>query len=247
MNVEELFQRLSFGELANLSIGSDGTGEIPLDKQPRIIHFANNALNALYTRFVHRLNYVTVEMQEGIQRYELTAIHAVTNTTPSNTAPRYIIDTVEEPFLNDVVRIVTADWLSPTVEVPGSGLVPLGDYNGEMVPPDTTIRLVSYNTLFVKNPVAGELIEVQYQARHVKLAIPAVLTEEILLAPSLEEALEKHIAAAVYSSMDGENQMVKARTLREEFEMACQTAKLESLLQEDAPYSNSRLVAGGWR
>lgn len=51
MKVEELFRKLSYGELSNHSVSVDATGTIKKDKQNQIVHFANEALRQLHTRF----------------------------------------------------------------------------------------------------------------------------------------------------------------------------------------------------
>lgn len=51
MTVEELFRQLSYGELSNLAIAVEATGAIKKTQQNRIIHFANEALMRLHTRF----------------------------------------------------------------------------------------------------------------------------------------------------------------------------------------------------
>lgn len=232
MNVGELFQRLSFGELANLSIGTDGSGFIAETQHGRVVSYANSALTALHSRFIHKINYATVQLSAGIQRYQLAPLYAVSNTTPNNTKPRYIIDTAEEPFPDDVVRIIQATGTTISAET------------GDVV--EILTRMVSHDTLFVTDPVEGALLTVEYQANHPRLSIPVDLTEGISLAPLLEEALEARIAAYVYSAMDGEAQMAKSQTLLNRFESICALVKLESLLQEGAPADHDRLPKGGW-
>jgi hypothetical protein len=51
MTVEELFKKLSYGELSNLAVAVDKSGTITKDQQPRIIHFANEGLMRLHSRF----------------------------------------------------------------------------------------------------------------------------------------------------------------------------------------------------
>lgn len=51
MTVEELFRRLSYGELSNLAVAVDSTGTIKKAQQNRVLHFVNEALLRLHTRF----------------------------------------------------------------------------------------------------------------------------------------------------------------------------------------------------
>lgn len=233
MNVGDLFQRLSFGEFANLSIGSDGIGQIALENRGKVVSFINAALTDLHTRFVHKIDFATLVLDESRKRYQLSAEFAESDTTPNNTKPRYIRDTAEEKFLDDVVRILAVEELS----VPGVGTDCLEEIQW---------RLVSHDTIFVKNPRSGALLYVEYQARHAPLTLPANLTEKIHLAPSLESALELKVAASVFSSMDGEAQVAKSRLLLSRYEEHVQIAKMEGLLQEGSPADHDRILKGGW-
>lgn len=49
--VEELFRRLSYGELSNHAWSVDGNGAIRKDKQNNVLHFANECLLKLHSRF----------------------------------------------------------------------------------------------------------------------------------------------------------------------------------------------------
>ena len=215
MNVHDLFARLSHGHLSNLVWGADGTGTIQEEFQDRTVSFINEALTKIHSRFLQRLDLVQIEMQEGIQRYRLSPVYAVSNTTPNQTAPSYILDTTEEPFLGGVIRILSIQ----DTEV------------GENITP-VSARALAHNTVFVKEPRPGGILQVEYQADHPRLSIPVDPEEEISLAPVLEGALEAWVAHKVFSTLGGENHLVKARELLTAYEEACQMVKVEGLLNE---------------
>lgn len=51
MTVEELFRKLSHGDLSNLSSAVDASGTIKKERQNQVVHFANEGLKALHSRF----------------------------------------------------------------------------------------------------------------------------------------------------------------------------------------------------
>lgn len=232
MRVGDLFQRLSLGELSNLSIGMDGAGTIEPGKRDQIVMMANSVLVEIYSRFVHRTGFVTLELQPNLKKYRLSPENAVSNTTSGNTAPRYIKDSVQEPFTGGVIRILSVTHQE--------------DPEAAAKEDPLDVRPLSFDGVFVKNPRAGVFLEIEYQARHPELGLPANTTDEISLAPYLEEALQVKVAAAVYAGMNGEGQMAKSMALLSRFEEICQRVKEEGLLQELPQVSIDRFGMGGF-
>ena len=232
MNVGDLFQRLSLGDLSNISLGAEGSGYIVAEGQDKIVSYANATLTAIYSRFIHSLNFAVVRQQAGVQRYRLNGLYAVSNTDVGNTNPRYIQDSLLEPFPGDVVRIIAVDQILLESQTDS--------------PPDFDVRLLAQDTIYVLTPVEGQDMRVEYQSNHPRLSIPANPTDSILLAPILEEALESRVAAYVYAAMNGEAQLIKSQTLMARYEEICQLVKLENLLQEGAPNDHTKLIRGGW-
>lgn len=224
MNIGDLFERLSQGELSNLAIGMEGAGAISIEEQPKIVRLANAGLAVLHSRFVQRTDLVTIQMQEGVTRYLLSPVHALSNTNPHHTKPRYIIDTAEEPFVGGIIRIMAISDLDP----PEDDLDPV------------RARAVGHNTVLVQNPRAGGHLQIEVQSSHPRLSIPVDETEEIVLAPLLEEALEAWVAARIYSGMNGEENLLKARELTARYEELCQMVKIEGLLDEQVTTGSAR-------
>lgn len=231
MNVGDLFQRLSLGELSGLAIGSEGEGDVQPEGKDRLVAYANSALTAIHSRFAQRIEFATIVLSSDLKRYRLNKLYAVSNTAVNNTAPRYIKDSVAEPFVEGVVRISAVTIL-------------------ELPEPEISLeletRLLGHDTIYINNPLTGVKILVEYQVNHPRLSIPFVESEEIILAPMLEEALETKVAAMVYSAMNGEAQVAKAQLLNARYEEICATIKGESLVQEASPVAHEKLGIGGW-
>lgn len=192
MNVLDFFKKLSYGELSDLHLGSDGKGYIRPEAQPKIISHANSVLSVLSARYSHKLNYVTLEQGLDMYVYALDSRFAVSNTDPLNLVTRYIKDSADDPFLDDVVKITMID-------VPGS-------------------KMLSHKTFRIPAPVPGTLFKVEYKAAFPQLKLPVDLTQEVELIPALLEALEFGVAARVYRGMNGQENIVKAQQLEASME-----------------------------
>lgn len=232
MNVDDMFRRLSFGELSNLALGQSGEGFITNKDQNKIVTYANAALIVLYSRFIHKRSFISIRLQNGVKRYQLNSAFAVSRTAAHPTKPHYVLDTVEEPFDDDVIKILCFDY----------------ENEDEVLKQEvmSSIRHLSIDTLLVKNPKDGVVIDIEYQARHPTLTLPADRSEQILLAPILWAALDAKIAASVYGSMNGEANMVKAQGLLAEYEQLCMLAKMDDLLQETTESDVDKLHKAGW-
>jgi len=240
MNVGSLFARLSYGELSDIAMGMDGDGTISVDAQPKIISHANHALTLLYSRFTCNMNYVALRVTADTRRYHFDPLHNDSDTDVGNTSPRYLADTVTEPFAGDLIKILC-----------------IKDADGTMLPLNDTaavnaVRTLTFNKIILPELEddtqfeVGKLLTVEYQARHLELVNPADLAQEIELAPILEEALLFKIASRVFAGMRGEENMVVSRILNDQYEQVCLSVTDLDLLQNSTSDDHSRFIANGW-
>lgn len=242
MNVGEFFTQLSFGTLSNLSIGMEGVGQIKPEEEDKVVFHINGALKQLYSRLTHNRDYVKFELVDGVQRYQMSSAFAVSNTDAGNTNPRYLKDSAQEPFTDDLVKILSIcqedDETTPENEAAQIGI--------NVNPALGGVVSLSYDTFFIPNPIAGTILTVEYQTLHPKLSIPADKSEKIFVAPILEDALELKVAARIYASMNGEAHVAKASQLEAAYERIIQTTKDQDLLQETSISGIDRLRAKGF-
>lgn len=76
MTIEELFRRLSFGEISNLAVAVEG-GALKPAQHPRIIQHANEALIRLYSRFILSEKSEVITALEGTVDYPLVATDVI--------------------------------------------------------------------------------------------------------------------------------------------------------------------------
>lgn len=208
MQVSELFQKLSYGELSNLAVGMDGAGSIAVASQPKIITYTNEALLRLFSRFVLRENDLTIQTRDWITNYKFLRANAFSNPSPAVGAEIYILDTLSEPYEEDLIRVL-ALYNSEGRELP---LNDIGNPRSMFTPQP--------NVLQVPSPTAGGIVAVIYQARHPEL--PTNTLESVIELPVvLEPALRAYIAYQVYSSMNGQEHSAKAAEYMNKYDAVC--------------------------
>ena len=233
MNVSDLFTKLSYGELSNISMAINGSGGIMEQDQPKIVNYANEALVRLYSKFNLRENDVLIEMVEHITNYHLLSRFAETKYDPNVEPYPYIKDLPLEPFADDVIKILSV------FDSCGNQL-PLNDSECSY-----SVFTPQANVLQVPQPVTGVALSVHYQASHPTLS-ESRQDEEIQLPLVLEGALTSFIAYKVYSHMNTQEATAKAQ---EHF--ATYQSIVDSVIESDTAstsvsVSNSRFHKRGW-
>jgi len=241
MNVDGLFAQLSYGELSNLAIGMEGSGEVLPAMQPSIITHTNHVLTDIYSQMAHKRCYVNLELVADQTVYRIHPMHAVTTVPLDNGIPRFIQDTVDEPFVQEIIKIMDIEEAVDTNE-DGKTNIHLND-----VIDTASIKTLSYDTILVPDPVAGIVLVLECQVNHLALSTnPVDLTEEIELLPVMQAALVAKIAARVYSTMNGEENAIKAERLKAEYEAALRLVKQEDLAPDSSSAVTKKMHLGGW-
>lgn len=239
MNVGDLFEELSAGELRNLYMGSEGTGEIKAADRNRVIFFANRALSRLFSRVVGRRMFLELRQVDGRRSYPIRAVHAVSDETELNTAPRFLIDDVEDPFTDRLIKIIAVRTIPTDPDVCDENV--LLNSTGT-----ASARLTSFDTILFPEGVADAGYMLELQMDHPKLSVPALVTEQIAIPPMLSEALQIKIAAGIYGSMNGTENLNKSVLLESQFEALVRTMVDEDLLQSTSADDGDRLHANGF-
>lgn len=234
MEISALFRRLSYGELSNLSIAEEG-GTLAERKHPQIIQYANEGLLELYSRFVLKERSLVLELSSHVLNYHLMKEYAESSNS-SEVRHRYIKDCAEQPFKNDVIRILEV-W-----DEDGCRL-PLNDKDNpeSLFTPQPTM-------LQVNKPEDGVQLAVVYQARHRVLSDNAdrLLDQKITLPFSLEGALQNFIAHKVYSHMNGQENIVKGQEYLAAYEAICLGVEQRDLVSQSHHTSHTKLEQRGF-
>lgn len=237
MNIEEFFTKLSYGELSNLSMGEEGIGIVGPEHRDQLVTYTDSALTAIYSRIAHKRDYVRIQVKEGVNRYKLILANAV-----SQDANGFILDSAADPFKENVIKV-----LAITQE---DNPLTLKDETKELRilvhPALGGIKMLSYNELYIPNPMDDVILSIEFQAQHDPLTLPADMNQPIVLAPMLHEALEMRVSARVYSSMNGEANLAKAQLLQRRYEHLMLLTEQHDLLQESESSSVDKLHDKGF-
>lgn len=234
MLLSDIFQRLAYGELMNLSISGDGSGTIDAPKHPRMIGYVNDALLALHTRFTLREDSLLLELVVPQRNYVLDARYAQSNHSPAPGDTLYIRDTEAKPFLNDVIQILE-----------------VFDGVGQRLPlnnPDdpTSVFTPQPAMLQIPKPQTGAIIAVVYKAKHPAIPLDSDLTAMVDIPEILEPLLRSYIAYLTFSHMNGQENNAKAGEFMSLYEAGCQRIEQNDLVSNTLSSTNTRFAKGGW-
>lgn len=233
MLIEDLYKRLSYGELNNLALSGDGSGTIVEEARPRIILYANEALIRLYSTFVLRTDSVVIRMLEHITMYHLALRFCYSQRNVSAEPFLYIEDLDDEPFEADVIKILTA-FDNDSKELP---LNDVENYRSVFTPQAQVLQ--------VPWAKEGEYLSLLYQARHP--ALPENDPHAIIELPEvLHGALTAFIAYKVYSHMNTVEASNKAAEHMSVFTSICEDALTKDLVSTSILPSNTRFHKRGW-
>jgi len=232
MLLSDLYTNLSYGVFSNLSIGSDGAGTIPTESQDRLLHYVQRGLTALHTKFYMVSKELVVQAFDGKTLYPLQQKYALTD--PTVVPKKYIADSIEHPFLGDLIKIVA-------VADEGGLELPLNDTNDIY-----SLFTPSPDILQIPMAVTGDAYFLLYQADHPKLA-PGDLTQEVNIPGMLEEPLELYVASKVLSSMNGPEHAAKSVEYFERYELIADNILKQDLLSTSQVETTSKFSERGFK
>jgi len=234
MYLSEIFEQLTQGELSSLYMGKvDETG-IQVCDYPKIVPHVNLAVTELHKRFSLRVDEVTIQQYDQIQKYYLQRRFAQTNAD-SDEPIKYIVDSTYAPFNGNVLRIEKViDELGRELFVNESD-----EY--------WSVHTPSYDCVQMPYPEKENQMIVTYRADAESKIQIAELDPTTTLVPIpgyLIEALLLYVASRVFSNVntDGVNE---GNNYLAKFEKSVQTVKDLGMDNEDNTY-NTRLDAAGW-
>lgn len=233
MTVEELFHRLSYGELVNLSMSTDGNGTILEEKQPSIIIAANEALLRLYSRFVLKESEVIIGMVDHITQYHLSVEFTESQGDPDEERYLYIKDLHNEHFTGDVIKVMRVfDSLGAELKLNDAEAV-------------WSVFTPKPKTLQVPIPLDGQSLSVVYQAKHATLVDDDL--EQLIDVPEvLEGALTSYIAGKIYSNMNGVENIAKSQEQFAVYDSICSDAIDRDLVNTSISSTNTKFYKRGF-
>ena len=239
MFLSEIFEQLTIGELSSLNMGGDSNIGLQECEYANIVPHINLGLTELYSRFSLDMSEVMIQQDASIIEYFLDYKYAVSNT--ASTEPiKYILDTVENPFNDEIIKIETV------FNSDGDNTLLPEDY------PDTDLEdfwariAPSYKSIIIPKPITGTKITVTYRAAHKKILSTNLnpFTTEINIPIVLLQPLLYFIAGRVFSIINTD-ELQEGTAYMAKFEQACNNILKYDLIKEEY-YSNVKLDKNEW-
>ena len=244
LTVNKIFQNLSYGVLQNLAIGEEGSGYILETRRPAVIFNINEALDDLHRRFLLSEKILTLLVFDHITTYKINTEMSFSslgiNYDPDNVdvdGP-YILDSVELPFENDLIKILSA--------YTGSGYsLPINDINSP-----SSIFTPHSSLIQIPDPSRMNTLVIEYQALHPRLTYDMgnadALDQEVDIPNVLHSALYSFVAYKTYSNMNTQESSSKAAEHFNMYQGICQNVIEKDLVSEGRPTSDIKFLKGGW-
>jgi len=245
MTLQEVFDQLTYGELAQLNIGGAGAGVINETNYTRVLSHVSLGLTSLYKRFALKEGRVTVQLDPSISTYSLSRKFAVSNTR-SREPIKYLMDSAMQPFQDDLLKVeqvLTDLGFEMAVNDKSNPL-------SVMTPAATTLRVplpVVLRARDLPERLKTETLEVVYRANHFKIATEDIDPEMVLLElpDAYQEALLYFVASRVNNPIGMTNEFNASSNYSAKYEQACQQLELQNL-QVDQGSENTKFSERGW-
>lgn len=232
MNLENFFAQLSRVELSNISAGNKGAGSIAEKNQAGMVVLINDGLKALYRKFSIREKHFIIEPIEGHDRYTISLDHAVSQDGVT-AGPHYIVDTVDDPFDDDVLQFIEA------VDSEGNDYV----FNDSTRP--RSIHTPEPDVLQIPYAKEGVTIAIGYLGKPTEL-IDCDGTQLIDLPDSLIPALRAHVAAAFFGPINTTKAQEAHTYNLLRYEDICRDIQASNILMQDRTHIGDRFDNNGW-
>lgn len=212
MKLTRVFNQLRYGTLKGQAIARDGA-EIEEIDYPRLITAVNSATSVLYGRFKLQYSELFIRLIPSKYVYELDSDFAEANAE-STQFTRWIVDSEEQPFLDNLVRIHNVTGCDG-IELP---INDAHDSLSAMTP--------SYNSI----QLPCEVVDVLESVSVVYEASPTVIQSISTLAPEVTEikipdvmleALCYYAAAKFMEQSTAQDKAAKANEFFAKYELAC--------------------------
>jgi hypothetical protein len=204
MELAEFYSQLSMGTLRNIAMGNEGNGTISVNYRPTVCMYINEGLNRIHSQFLLRENDLILQMYMDVTNYHLLkrfATYAGNEVAVENQeARRYILDLPEDPFKEDVAKIMRV------FDQNGTEFAINDEFN------TNSVYTPQQQILQIPNPEEEKVVTVGYQALHPKI----VHDDEdafIFLPPHLLDALKAFVGYKAYSDMNQKDSRERAQEL----------------------------------
>lgn len=240
MTLQDLLDQLSFGELAQISIGGQPAGALTEANWPQISAHIRLALSALYTRFNLKEGRLVLQLRPNKLTYVLDSREDV----------RFVVGREDDEFADDLIKI-------ERVSTPAGVDLPLNEPDNPLscvTPVAKTLKLpldLAGGGANVPEEFRTNTLKIRYRAAHKALNMPGGYLPhkyEMELPESHLNALILFVASRVNTPMGMTGDHGASHTGNNYFlryEQECQRLENDGL-EIDRTATNHRLIRNGW-
>mgnify|MGYP000020553452 CR=1 FL=1 len=234
MFLSEIFDQLTYGELAQVSIGGNGIGVIDPEDYRAIVSHINIGLTDLHTRLPLKQDSVIIQQYDYIQTYYLQYKFAQSNNA-STESVKYIMDSALKPFRDNVLKV------EQVFSEIGEEYV-LNDGNQAF-----SVYTPQHDAVVIPFTDQNNILSVIFRANHERIVIGDGFnpgTTAISIPQYLVEPLITYVAARILTGM-GSNYVNEAALLMSKYQLLVRQAETYGLVNSDT-LSNEKLENNGW-
>lgn len=234
MKLSEIFEQLTYGELAQISIGGALEGGITKANWPNVISCINMALTDLHTKFPLREQELVIQQYNQINYYKLHSDYSV--RSQSSQPIKYIVDTAYLPFTDNIIRIERL----------------FDEVGNEIRLNDDSIKhpvyTPAYDTIQVMFPSSANAMFVVYRGDHTKIPLTTLTpsTVEVHLPPAFLPALMAYVAHRITASKGDTESVALSQTLFAKYNYLCDELIRLSVLNDSDNTTQDVAGARGW-
>lgn len=231
MDFKELTKRLVLGELKNTSVKNEEiAGEAKAEHIDMLLSHTNQGLISLFSKFILYEKEVLIRTYVPETKYFLRYEYARSNTESAATY-QYIDDIGDEPFVEDVIKILS-----------------VYDNSGEElyiedIEQHESIFTPQFDCIQIPYVHMGNIFSVIYQARH---PVITGVNDEIRIPFFLEEALQVYVASKVLSHMNGQEHSAKGAEYSNLYNSICMGVDNKDMVKASKVTTNTKLEKRGF-
>jgi hypothetical protein len=198
MLLQTVLDHLKTGDLSLSNLGGNDEDGVYSNNTKQIINHINLGMIDIYKRFNLSLKEIYVDQYAHIQKYNLNKKHALSNK--ESTLIKYISDTEDDPFQNDILQIVdVANELGCSLPLNNSN-----ECNSLFTP--------KYNVIQNPCPVDGNTIIVIYRAAPELLTVSCDADQELDLPVTFLEPLLYFVAYRIKAARPDQESLIESNS-----------------------------------
>lgn len=233
MKLKDFLTNIAITDLQGSPFIERGDYKISEKDLPRVISYLNQGLEYFSANYLIKTNRVVIKLKNGITKYYLDSSHAYSTSGSIHT--KYICDTLDNPFQDDVLLIT---------DIQGSRGTHFSINDRYNYP---NVELLEYNCIELEQFYGEEYLIVSYVAKHptISLTEPRDSNVDIRIPSSYIVPLQTYVACLLYQSMGG-GHIQESNALFAKFSTLMEKINLSGIGSVPNLETNIKPELGGW-